>query len=86
MHHYLVQEPLFHASPGEAMTGACRRVDREVLEICERESLYCGTTAIMALIRWVGGQIDASSERAGFGLLCSVMGLTKSPNSHMLNE
>jgi hypothetical protein len=55
MHHYLVQDPLFLASPGEAMTGACRRMDREVLEICERESLYCGTTAIMALIRCVRG-------------------------------
>ncbi len=59
MHEYIVEDPLFLASPGEAMTGACRRMDREVLEICERESLYCGTTAIMALIRcarawWIG--------------------------------
>lgn len=55
MHHYLVEDPLFLRSPGEAMTGACRRMDQEVLEICERESLYCGTTAIMALIRCVRG-------------------------------
>jgi hypothetical protein len=50
-HHYLVADPAFPSLPGEAMTNVCRRLDREVLEICERESLYCGTTAIMALIR-----------------------------------
>lgn len=55
MHHYLVQDPRFPLDPGEAMLGACRRMDAEVLEICARESLYCGTTAIMALIRCVRG-------------------------------
>ena len=54
MHHNLVQDPRFPLDPGEAMLGACRRMDTEVLEICARESLYCGTTAIMALIRCVG--------------------------------
>jgi len=50
-HHYLVADPSFPSLPGVAMTNVCRRLDREVLKICERENLYCGTTAIMALIR-----------------------------------
>jgi hypothetical protein len=53
LHQYLADDPAFLTTPHEAFTNTCRRVDREVLDMCQRDRLYCGTTAIMALIRCV---------------------------------
>lgn len=53
LHVYLAQDPSFLSRPEEAMTRTCRRLDQEVLELCHRQGLYCGTTAIMVLIRLV---------------------------------
>ncbi|EWM23875.1 protein phosphatase 1e [Nannochloropsis gaditana] len=50
-HHYLMADPLFVSSPEAAMVNVCRRLDKEVLEMCEQEGLYCGTTAILTFFR-----------------------------------
>jgi len=51
LHRYLVEDASFYHQPQEAFSRACRRVDMEVLEICAQEQLYCGTTALMCLLR-----------------------------------
>ena len=47
----MVQDPTFSTHPQEAFLRACRRIDVEVLDICAKEQLYCGTTALMCLLR-----------------------------------
>jgi hypothetical protein len=51
LHQYLVKDPAFRTRPHEALTRTCLRVDEEILEMCEREGLFSGTTALMVLIR-----------------------------------
>lgn len=46
-----MSESCFWSAPDEAMTKTCRRVDAEVLQLCAAKQLYCGTTAIMLLLR-----------------------------------